>query len=259
MTQFTRRQFLAGLGAGGMSLITPKYLHDLAKGANLGRIIRVINRGRDDLPQVSLTFDDCWYEDLTLQIATAFAERGQKITFFPAGLAIRANIDRPTEGHENLYTQLYEMGHEFGCHTFTHPDITDLTARRLIWWEIQPWIDVLNEALGFEYAPVAFRPPYGIVTDALYDALVRFDMPLVLWSADVGDFSCAPAYCQDELTTRLNRVATNGAILLQHTTAPSAEFVNTQLDILAELGLENVLLSEMLSAMNENEGDENDG
>lgn len=154
-------------------------------------------------------------------------------------------------GYENLYPRLYEMGHEFGCHTFTHPDITDLTARRLMWWEIQPWIDVLNEALGFEYTPVAFRPPFGIVTDALYEALVRFDMPLVLWSADVGDFSCTPEYCQDTMTTRFSEVIENGALLLQHTTAPSAEFVNTQLDMLDEAGLKNVLLSEMLAALDE--------
>lgn len=253
MRQFTRRQFLAGLGAGGMSLFTPKYLYDLTKGASLQKPLTVIRKGREDLPQVSLTFDDCWYEDLTLQIATAFAERDQKVTFFPTGVAIRANIDRPTAGHENLYLRLYEMGHEFGCHTFTHPDITDLTTRRLIWWEIQPWIDVINEALGFEYTPVAFRPPYGIVTSALYDALSRFDMPLVLWSADVGDISCTPQYCQETLAGRMSHVAQNGAILLQHTTAPSVEFVDAQLDILDELGLENVLLSQMLSALNEGE------
>ncbi|MDX2075252.1 MAG: polysaccharide deacetylase family protein [bacterium] len=257
MKSLSRRQFLAGFGAGSLSLLTPHYLHALSKGASLEKIIRVINRGRDDLAQVSLTFDDCWYEDHTLSIAEQFAERGQKVTFFPAGLAIRANIDRPSEGHENLYARILEMGHEFGCHTFTHPDITDLTARRLMWWEIQPWIDVLNEALGFEYMPVAFRPPFGIVTDALYEALVRFDMPLVLWSADVGDFSCTPDYCQDELTARFNAVVGNGALLLQHTTAPSAEFVNTQLDILDELALQNVLLSEMLTALNE--GENNDG
>jgi len=251
MTSLSRRQFLAGLGAGGLSLFTPSMMQTITKGASLDKIIHVINKGREDLNQISLTFDDCWYENLTLTIAEKFAERGQKVTFFPAGLAIRANIDRPTDGHENLYTRLYEMGHEFGCHTFTHPDITDLTARRLMWWEIQPWIDVLNEALGFEYTPVAFRPPFGIVTDALYEALVRFDMPLVLWSADVGDFSCTPDYCQEQLTTRFTDVIENGALLLQHTTAPSAEFVETQLDLLEEAGLQNVLLSEMLAALDE--------
>jgi len=251
MTSLSRRQFLAGLGAGGLSLFTPSMMQTITKGASLDKIIHVINKGREDLNQISLTFDDCWYENLTLTIAEKFAERGQKVTFFPAGLAIRANIDRPTDGHENLYTRLYEMGHEFGCHTFTHPDITDLTARRLMWWEIQPWIEVLNEALGFEYTPVAFRPPFGIVTDALYEALVRFDMPLVLWSADVGDFSCTPDYCQEQLTTRFTDVIENGALLLQHTTAPSAEFVETQLDLLEEAGLQNVLLSEMLAALDE--------
>jgi len=92
---------------------------------------------------------------------------------------------------------------------------------------------------------------------ALYEALVRFDMPLVLWSADVGDFSCTHAYCQQELTTRFNELAGNGALLLKHITPPSAEFVNTQFDTLDELGLQNVLLSEMLTALNE--GDEDNG
>lgn len=255
MTQFTRRQFLSRLGAMGMSLVTPKAMYELASGANFDGIIKVIRKGREDLPHVSLTFDDCWREDLTLRIALAFAERGQRVTFFPTGLAVRSNIDRPTRGHENLYRQLHEMGHEFGCHTFTHPDITNLTARRLIWWEIQPWIDVMNEALRLEYTPVAFRPPYGIVTNALYDALLKFDMPLVLWSADLGDWSCTSDDCQDRMASRMRRMAENGAILLQHTNTISAEFVQTQLSILDELNLENVLLSQLLAELNEGDED----
>ncbi|TVR21100.1 MAG: polysaccharide deacetylase family protein [Anaerolineaceae bacterium] len=255
----TRRQFLglgAGLSLGAMlsSAWPVRALTDVASRRN----IRLIRRGRADLPQIALTFDDCWFEAETLRIASAFAERDVKVTFFPAGTAIRANIDSPTDGHEDLYPRLYEMGHEFGCHTFTHPDITELTAHRLVWWEIQPWIDVLNEALGFEYQPVSFRPPYGIITDALFDACWQTQLDVVLWSADLNDGVCAADTCQSYMTRRMvdlleNDNGGNGELILQHTTPASVDFVDAQLDIIEAAELEPVLISEMLAALDEEE------
>lgn len=243
---FNRRQFL-GLGLGvPLGLMLPSGLNLSNTMSTEKRDINLIRRGRRDLPHIALTFDDCWYEDHTLAIAETFAERGIKLTFFPTGLAIKANIDSPTQGHENLYPRILEMGHEFACHSFSHPDITGLTAHRLLWWEINSWKDVLNEALGFEYEPVTFRPPFGIVTPELYDACWETQLDVVLWTHDLGDHACNGGECSESMSLVMNDALMNGAIILQHTNEPSVRFIEQQIEMIEQAELEPVLLSEMI-------------
>jgi peptidoglycan/xylan/chitin deacetylase (PgdA/CDA1 family) len=244
----TRRKFLTtGVGA-ALALCLPGWAERALAAPR--QAITAIFHGRRDVPQVCLTYDDMWDEAVSLKIAEAFAEKDIKVTFFPAGLAIRANINTPTAGHENLYQRIYEMGHEFGCHTYSHIDITDLTARDLVDSQIQTWIEVMNDALGFEYQPVALRPPMGIVTNALFDAAYETDLPIVLWSADMRDSFCAPDQCEAELSWRFGVLLKNGEIFLQHTTEGSLAVINQQLELLDEMKLSTVLLSEMLAVLN---------
>lgn len=240
-----RRQFL-GLGlSASLGLMLPSR-QTQAQGMNDMRKINLIRRGRRDLPHIALTFDDCWYEDHTLTIAETFAEQGIKLTFFPTGLAIRANIDRPTAGHEHLYPRILEMGHEFACHSFSHPDITGLTAHRLVWWEINSWTEVLNEALGFEYQPTTFRPPFGIVTPELYDACWQTQLDVVLWTHDLGDHACDADSCQETMPIVMDEALQNGSIILQHTNEASVRFIEKQLEMIEQAQLQPVLLSEMI-------------
>ncbi len=242
----TRRQLLKG----GMAALA---LNLLPLGYAQGQRARIIRRGRADRPQVALTFDDLWDEFYALRVGQILYHRGVQATFFPAGRAIRANIERPTFAHQHLYRRLREMGHEFGNHTLTHPNITDLSAHHLIWWEINPWQAALEEALGEPYATVAFRPPpLGIVTTALYDAVLRTgNLPIALWSVDLRDTLCAPQDCAATILSWFERNLANGYIYLQHTVRATAEVLDTQLDLLDAAGLTPVPLSVLISALDE--------
>ena len=74
--------------------------------------------------KVSLTYDDLWSEYYTLRIGREYYRRNIRLTLFPAGRAVLNNLERPNRGYENLYPRLRDMGHEFGCHLFTHRVIT---------------------------------------------------------------------------------------------------------------------------------------
>lgn len=239
----TRRQWLQmGIAAVVLGALPPLPVQ--------GQRARLIRRGRTDRPQVALTFDDLWDEFYTLRIGRILADRGVRATFFPVGRAIRANIERPTFAHQHLYRRLLEMGHEFGNHTLTHPDITDLTAHRLIWWELRPWHAALEEALGQPYVAVAFRPPMGIVTRALSDAILQVgNPPIVLWSVDLRDTLCAPQACAATILDTFARHLANGHIYLQHTVQATAQVLDQQLDMLAAAGLEPVPLSTLIAAL----------
>lgn len=240
-----RRAFLKASVTGTLATLLPRLGHISARA---GEQTRVFRAGRRDLPQVCLTYDDLWDEAYALLIAERFAEDGLSVTFFPTGLAVQANIERPTAGHENLYRRILDLGHEFGCHSFSHPNITDLTAHRLVWWEIQPWLDSMAEALGEPYTPVAFRPPFGIVTDALFDAVNQTGgIPIVLWSTDLRDTLCSPQDCADMILPVFERQMRGGEIFLQHTVRASYEVLDAQLALLEAAELTPVPVSEMLA------------
>ncbi|PJF21543.1 MAG: hypothetical protein CUN56_10545 [Phototrophicales bacterium] len=242
----SRRRFLQ---AGFASLMLP--LHRFAPSQ---QIVRAITHGREDLPQICLTYDDLWDEEVALQIAEAYAEKDISITFFPPGSAITANINRPVV--EDLYKQIYDLGHEFGCHLYTHTDITEADERRLRWWEVNPWLEEMENALGFAYDPVAIRPPMGIVTNALYNICAEYELPLVLWSVDMRDTFCAPNECEAVLMNRFTDTLENGQIYLLHTLPQSLTVIDSMLDAMAEAELAHVPLSAMLAELENESADD---
>lgn len=207
---------------------------------------------RNDRRQIALTFDDMWSQYNTLRIARACARRGIRATFFPTGIAMLNNVERPMAGYENLYPRLRDMGHEFGTHFFTHDVLRDLTYDELVWREMNPALDVMRRALGDDFAPVAIRPPYGIVTDAMRELSRQYNLPIVLWNIDTRDTLCAAdknksaLVCCSEMLGILRKKLAPGSIVLMHTIAPSALAIEPIADLLARRNLKAVPLSTLL-------------
>lgn len=189
----SRRQFLA-LGAGA-ALGAVLGAGDKVANANSARIIRhVYTNAR----KVCLTYDDLWSEYYTLRIAREYSRRNVGLTLFPAGLAVKNNLNRPHAGYENLYPRLRDMGHEFGCHLFTHRDIRNFGLQQLIDEEMEPSLHVMRRALGPAFQPVGLRPPYGVVTDAVQELSARYGIPLILWGLDSQDAICTKQSERDD-------------------------------------------------------------
>lgn len=155
--------------------------------AGFGYVIRGV---RTNARRVCLTVDDLWSEYYTLKIARECQRRNIRLTFFPIGHAVYNNLERPTEGHENLYPRLRDMGHEFGCHLYTHRVIKEFGVEQLIDEEMEPSLRVMRRALGANFKPVGIRPPYGHVTDAIKELSQRYYTPLILWGLDSQDAIC---------------------------------------------------------------------
>jgi len=185
----SRRQLLR-LGAGA-ALGAVFGLNQDATSANSARIIRHVPT---NARKVCLTYDDLWSEYYTLRIAREYSRRHVGLTLFPAGIAVLNNLRRPNAGYENLYPRLRDMGHEFGCHLFTHREINDFSLQQLIDEEMEPTLDVMRRALGPGFRPVGIRPPYGRVTEALKELSLRYGIPLILWGLDSQDAICTKEY-----------------------------------------------------------------
>lgn len=189
MKGISRRQFLRN--SAGITLASVFSLSGNGASANSARIIRHVHT---NARKVCLTYDDLWSEYYTLRIGREYYRRNIRLTLFPAGRAVQNNLERPNPGYENLYPRLRDMGHEFGCHLFTHRVIRDFSRQQLTDEEMEPALHALRRALGPGFRPVGIRPPYGHVTDALKEMSASYDLPLILWGLDSQDAVCTKKY-----------------------------------------------------------------
>ena len=101
--------------------------------------------------EVALSFDDSPDPEWTPKILDILKAKQVKGTFMVIGAeAVQ---------HVGLLQRIAREGHEIGSHTWTHPDISEISARQLD-IEINITERLFESKLGVQ--PVYFRPPYDI-------------------------------------------------------------------------------------------------
>ncbi|HUI83165.1 MAG TPA: glycosyltransferase [Candidatus Binatia bacterium] len=101
--------------------------------------------------RVAITFDDGPDPEWTPKILDVLKQKGVKATFFLIGAE--------AEKYPGLTKRIYNEGHEIGNHTFTHPDISNI-SKRYFEVELNLTERLFEGKLGVK--PVLFRPPYSI-------------------------------------------------------------------------------------------------
>jgi len=99
--------------------------------------------------ELSLTFDDGPDPKWTPKILDVLKQKNVKGTFFLIGAAGADNI--------SLMQRIIREGNEVGNHTYTHPDISEISTRQLD-LEINLTERLFESKLGVQ--PLYFRPPY---------------------------------------------------------------------------------------------------
>lgn len=113
--------------------------------------------------KVAFTFDDGPDPLYTPKILEIFREAGGRATFFMIG----SQIERSPE----IARMVREQGHEIGNHTFTHPNLTELSEDDLR-QELLRTHRLIETVAGI--APQAFRPPYLAFDERVEDAARSF-------------------------------------------------------------------------------------
>jgi len=101
--------------------------------------------------KVAITFDDGPDPEWTPKILDVLKEKNVKATFFLIGLE--------AQKYPSITRRVYNEGHEIGNHTFTHPDISNI-SKRYFEVELNLTERFFEGKLGVK--PVLFRPPYSI-------------------------------------------------------------------------------------------------
>jgi cellulose synthase/poly-beta-1,6-N-acetylglucosamine synthase-like glycosyltransferase/peptidoglycan/xylan/chitin deacetylase (PgdA/CDA1 family)/spore germination protein YaaH len=101
--------------------------------------------------KVAITFDDGPDPRWTPKVLDILKQKNVKAAFFVIGDTAQSNV--------GLLKRIYAEGHELGNHTFTHPDISEISQTHLR-WQLNASELLFKSKLGIE--PVYFRPPYSI-------------------------------------------------------------------------------------------------
>ncbi|EGF99408.1 family 4 carbohydrate esterase [Melampsora larici-populina 98AG31] len=128
----------------------------------------------------ALTFDDgpYIYEN---KISDYLVKNGIRGTFFINGYNFDCIYNQQIV---DQLTHTFKQGHLIGSHTWSHPNITLLTATQLN-RELELVETAMKKILGV--VPRYFRPPYGAITEENLIVLKKRGYTVVNWNLDSGD------------------------------------------------------------------------
>jgi peptidoglycan/xylan/chitin deacetylase (PgdA/CDA1 family) len=173
-------------------------------------------------------------------ILKTLREHSAKITFFLTGKWIKDNPD--------LTRQIVADGHEIANHTFTHPDMRNLSDAA-IRKELSDTEALLQETAGVSPRPF-FRPPYGAYDERVLRLTVGAGYLPIYWTLDSLDSVGEPKtadFLFERVTAKLPPDKLRGAIILAHCgSQPTAEALPRILDRFAEMGFQVKKVSEVL-------------
>lgn len=148
---------------------------------------------------IALTFDDGPYSPVDEKLFEVFKKYNIVATFYVVG-------DRCQEWSDSL-KKATELGCEIGSHTYSHQNITKISASE-IKSQMQRTDDVVFNITGKHIKTM--RPPEGAVNDESRNAV---NYPMIIWSVDSLDWKYRNA---DADYNQVVNSVTDGSIILMH-------------------------------------------
>lgn len=191
-------------------------------------------RGNTASPTLALTFDCGAGAGPLPSILQTLRANGVKVTFFVTGAF--------AEKFPDLVKQIAADGHEVSNHTYSHPDLTELSNAAIV-EELNRGERILAPLIGRSSKPW-MRMPFGARNPKVLEVVYQAGYSSIYWTLDSGDW-LADATAGSVLDRAGN--AKNGDIVVEHCGAPqSAEALPAILANLKARGMHVVTISELL-------------
>ncbi|HZP63613.1 MAG TPA: glycosyltransferase [Terriglobales bacterium] len=149
--------------------------------------------------EIAITFDDGPDPEWTPKVLDVLRAEHAQATFFLIGLQ--------ADSFGSIASRIYREGHEIGNHTFTHPDISNISPK-LDQLEINLTEELFASRLGVH--TILFRPPYSIdqepdTTDQVRPLKTAQDMGYIIVGdkIDPNDWRENPRPTASEITERV--------------------------------------------------------
>lgn len=192
-----------------------------------------IYKGHPDKPMVSFIINVAWGNEYLSSMLETLKKHHVQATFFLEG--------RWVKNHPDLALMIASQGHEIGNHSYTHPDMKQLSATK-IRQEIQKTEEVIKATIGKSSS--WFAPPSGSFRDEVVKIAYEENLGTILWSVDTIDWRNPPP---EELIARVMTKIHNGAIILMHPTESTSLALDELIKQIKDKGFEINTISQLLS------------
>ncbi len=155
---------------------------------------------------VALTFDDGPVAG-TARLLDTLKAKGVHATFFTVGYNAAT--------HPGLLRRMVAEGHIIGNHTYSHQQLTRLSASA-VRSEIARTNTLVEKATGV--TPTLLRPPYGATSSTVRKVAGSLGMSQILWNVDPLDWK---DHNSALVTRRVLAAARPGSIILSHDIHPT--------------------------------------
>jgi peptidoglycan/xylan/chitin deacetylase (PgdA/CDA1 family) len=146
--------------------------------------------------KIALTFDDGPHSVYTNEILDLLEQYNAKATFFVYGEKLNSNTGKALK-------RAITLGCEIGNHTFSHPEMTELSAEDVV-SEIRRTNEKIALYSDTNYQCKIYRPPYGSINRATMQALYQSGLRMysIHWSSDSLDWEYQKRYATEQEITR---------------------------------------------------------
>lgn len=179
--------------------------------------------------ELFLTFDNGYENGYTARILDVLKEKNVPALFFVTGHYVK---DQP-----DLLKRMVSEGHLIGNHSWSHPDMTQLSDTQIAaeLSQVKEKVEQLTGQRGMDY----LRPPRGIFNDNVLAVSKRHGYTSVFWSIAYKDWDVnaqrGGSYAFEQVTKQLHP----GAILLLHSVSKdNAEALGSIIDEARRQGYE---------------------
>ncbi len=176
-----------------------------ASRVQLNFFLNAVNCGSDQQMHIALTFDDGPHPTYTPAVLQLLRQYNIKATFFCIG--------RQIAKYPGLLQQIAADGHVVGNHSFSHSATIDVGSKRQWIAEIEATDAMIARCLHKK--TVFFRPPYGVTTPHLAEAISYTGHIVIGWN--VRPYDTQPQ-SPDKIAKGVLTKTKPGSIILLHDT-----------------------------------------
>jgi probable sporulation protein (polysaccharide deacetylase family) len=201
------------------------HLSDLPPGA--------IYKGNPEKPMVSFIINVAWGNEYLSTMLATLKKYNVSASFFLEGRWVKNN--------PGMAKMIAEAGHEIGNHSFTHPNMKQLSGP-----EINKEIKMTNEVIEAVTGVNSkwFAPPSGYYKDEVVEIAAAHQLGTVMWSIDTIDWQKPTP---ERLINRVIGKVHNGAMILMHPTDSTAKSLEQLILQIKEKNLQIGTVTDMLS------------
>lgn len=192
-----------------------------------------VYKGNPEKPMVSFIVNVAWGNEYLSPILATLKKNNVHATFFLEG--------RWVKNHPELAKMLVAAGHEVGNHSYSHPDMKQISSS-LLRQEIVKTNQVIKATTGI--VPKWLAPPSGSYRDEVVKIAAEEKLGTILWSVDTIDWK-KPS--PEELINRVLGKIHNGAIVLMHPTESTTKALDPLIKAIKVKGLQLNTVTELLS------------